>query len=180
LNVSDGPSESTAPNPHIWLDPHLAAHAVTNILNALQKADPTNAAGYERNARQYLARLEKLDGELRAGLAPFKGKPVITLHDAFPYFARRYDLRIVGVVENVPEVEPSLRYVGELGKVIRSEKVKAIFSERQSSPKLAEQLAQDYHLAVAQLDTLETGEFKPDAYERGMRNNLRALEEALK
>jgi zinc transport system substrate-binding protein len=83
-------------------------------------------------------------------------------------------------VENVPEVEPSLRYVGELGKVIRSEKVKAIFSERQSSPKLAEQLAQDYHVGVAQLDTLETGEFKPDAYEEGMRNNLRALEEALK
>ncbi|MDB6016402.1 MAG: Periplasmic solute binding protein [Pedosphaera sp.] len=180
LNLGAGASEATAPNPHIWLDPHLAAHAVTNILNALQKADPTNAAGYERNARQYLARLEKLDGELRAGLAPFKGKPVITLHDAFPYFARRYDLRIVGVVEKVPEVEPSLRYVGELGKVIRSEKVKAIFSERQSSPKLAEQMARDYHLAVAQLDTLETGEFKPDAYEEGMRNNLRALEEALK
>jgi hypothetical protein len=35
-------------------------------------------------------------------------------------------------------------------------------------------------VAVAQLDTLETGELTPDAYENGMRANLRTLEKALK
>ena len=38
------PSNPT-PNPHIWLDPQLAAHGVTNILQALVKADPANAPG---------------------------------------------------------------------------------------------------------------------------------------
>jgi zinc transport system substrate-binding protein len=172
--------ERAAPNPHIWLDPRLAEHAVTNILAALQKADPANAAGYEQNARRYVAQLEQLDTELRAGLAAAKGQPVITFHNAFPYFARRYDLKIVGVVEQVPDVQPSPRYLAALGQVIRREQVKVIFAERQSSPRLAEQIGRDYHVPVAQLDTLEAGEFKPDAYEAGMRSNLLVLEKTLK
>jgi zinc/manganese transport system substrate-binding protein len=171
-------TEST--NPHIWLDPQLAEHAVGNILLALQHADPANADGYARNAAAYIARLEKLDAELRAGLAPLKGQPLITFHDAFPYFARRYELKIVGVVEKVPEVQPSPKYLSALRRVIAAEHVKAIFTEKQSSPKLAEQIGVDYHVAVGELDTLETGELKVDAYEQGMRANLAALEKYLR
>src|SRR6202007_2714266 len=116
--------------------------------------------------KKYLERLNKLDAELRAGLAPSKGDAIITVHDAFPYFARRYGLRIVGVIEKVPEVEPSLKYLGLLGELAHREHVKAIFSERQSPAQLPEQLGKDYHVPVAQLDDLETGEIKPDAYEQ--------------
>lgn len=171
---------STAPNPHIWLDPRLVEHEVTNVVAALQKADPANAEGYARNGRDYVMRLEKLDAELQAGLAPLKGRPIITFHDAYPYFARRYGLRIAGVIEEAPDVQPSLRYLARLHEVILRDGVKVIFSDRQFSPKLAEQIGRDYHVAVAQLDTLETGELTPDAYENGMRANLRALEKALK
>src|SRR6266513_2002472 len=50
---------ATVPNPHIWLDPRLARHAVRNILKALQQADPAHASGYATNATRYLARLEQ-------------------------------------------------------------------------------------------------------------------------
>lgn len=171
---------SNAPNPHIWLDPRLAEHEVTNILAAFSKADPANAAGYNRNAGKYIARLEKLDAAFSSALAPFKGRPIITFHDAFPYFARRYGLRVAGVVEQVPDVQPSPKYLSVLNQVIRRDGIRTIFGEQQSSMKLPEQIGRDYKLAVAELDTLETGEFEPDAYEKGMRNNLRVLEENLK
>ncbi|MDB6066401.1 MAG: Periplasmic solute binding protein [Pedosphaera sp.] len=177
---AENKADSTIPNPHIWLDPQFAAHAVTNILEALQKADPINAQGYARNAREFLSRLEKLDEEMRSGLAPLKDKPIVTFHDAFPYFARRYGLKVVGVIEKVPDVQPSPRYLTTLGNVIRREKVKAIFTDRQSSPKLPEQIGRDYDVPVGQLDTLETGEIKPDAYEQGMRSNLLVLKKFLK
>ena len=167
-------------NPHIWLDPQLAKHGVTNILLALQKADPAHAVGYARNAREYLARLEKLDADLRAGLVPFHGQSIITFHDAFPYFARRYGLKVAGVIEKVPDVQPSPKYLSALKRVIERDQVKVIFTERQSSPKLAGQIGRDYHVAVAELDTLETGELKPEAYEAGMRANLGTLEKYLK
>src|SRR5687768_3920512 len=83
-------------NPHFWLDPVLAAHAVTNILQALQKADSKNADTYARNAAAYVARLHKLDQEIATALAPYRGRPLVTYHDAFPYFARRYGLQVVG------------------------------------------------------------------------------------
>src|SRR5260370_28024137 len=63
-----------APNPHIWLDPRLAAQAVSNVLQALQKADPANAAGYAKNAESYLARLKKLDADFAAGPAQSQEK----------------------------------------------------------------------------------------------------------
>lgn len=175
-----GQPASGAPNPHVWLDPQLAEHEVTNVLNALVKADPAHAAGYTRNAVEYIARLEKLDAELGTGLAAYKGQPIITFHDAFPYFARRYGLKVAGVVEQVPDVQPSPKYLSKLDQLIRRDGIKVIFGERQSPMKLPAQIGRDYHVAVAELDTLETGEFKPDAYEQGMRSNLQVLEKYLK
>lgn len=177
---SAGHQETSAPNPHIWLDPLLAAHAVTNILEALQKADPAHASAYAVNAAHYISRLEELDAEFRAGLTPFKDEPVVMFHDAYPYFARRYGLKIAGVIEQLPDVQPSPKYLGALGGVIRREKVKVIFADRQFSPKLPDQIGRDYGVPVARLDTLETGKFEPAAYEEGMRYNLQTLEKCLK
>ncbi|HEX4644483.1 MAG TPA: zinc ABC transporter substrate-binding protein, partial [Verrucomicrobiae bacterium] len=179
-----GKETSGAFNPHIWLDPRLAGHSVSNILQALQKADPVHASGYEANAQRYLGRLKKLDADFAAALANAKDKPFVTLHDAFPYLARRYGLKIAGVIEQTPDVEPSLKYLSELGRLIREEHVRVIFTERSaaggSENKVAEQLGRDYHVPVAALDTLETGKFKPEAYEDGMRRNLQELAKYLK
>ena len=168
------------PNPHIWLDPQLAAHAVTNILKALQKADPSNAAGYAKNAEAYLERLTRLDVELKEGLASVQSASFVTFHNAFPYFVKRYNLKLVGVIEAVPDVSPSPRYLSSLGKIVRERKAKVIFTEPQFSPKLARQLAQDLSITVAELDTLETGTMTPTSYEDGMRRNLRTLQQNLR
>jgi zinc transport system substrate-binding protein len=167
-------------NPHIWLDPQLVAHGVTNILDALKKADPANAAGYTTNAASYLARLKKLDEELQATLSPLKSQPVLTFHNAFPYFTKRYGLNLVGVVEEVPDVEPSPRALGKLLETIRSKHVKTIFTEPQFSSKLARQIAADTGVAIAELDTLEIGPLTSSAYEDGMRRNADTLKRNLK
>lgn len=162
-------------NPHFWQDPTLAARAVTNLLTALQAADPAHAAAFARNAARYGAELSALDVELQTGLAPLKNQPILTFHDAFPYFARRYGLRVAGVVEPVPDLPPSPRQVAALGALIRREHLRVVFAERQSPARVVEMLGRDYHVAVAYLDPLETGAFAPEAYTRGMRENLHAL-----
>jgi ABC-type Zn uptake system ZnuABC Zn-binding protein ZnuA len=168
------------PNPHVWLDPVLACRAVTNILKALQAADPANAAGYARQAQAFCRRLANLDEQLRAGLAPLKDQPLVTFHDAFPYFIRRYNLNLVGVIESIPDVEPSAKHLEWLLKVIRESKVKVIFTEPQFSARLPRQIARDAGLPLAELDTLETGPLTAAAYEDGLRRNLRALQQYLK
>jgi zinc/manganese transport system substrate-binding protein len=176
---SGGAEDRRRPNPHVWLDPRLACQAVTNILRALQKADPARAAGYASNAARYAIRLQQLDEEIGRTLEAVQGRSIITQHDAFAYFARRYALPIAGVIELVPEVQPSPKYLAALCRVARERKVKAIFTEPQFSPNLARQLGRDLGVAVASLDTLESGPLNPTAYETGMRQNVRVLQKYL-
>ena len=169
-----------AANPHLWLDPLLACHAVSNLVVALGELDPTNAAYFEERGRAYVTRLKALDEELRRGIGALKSRDIVTFHDAFPYFCRRYDLHLVGVIEEVPGTSPSPRYLAELSAAIRRDKVTALFVEPQFDVKLARQLAKDLSIGVATLDTLETGRLTPEAYEEGLRANLRALQSALR
>jgi zinc transport system substrate-binding protein len=171
---------SGAPNPHLWLDPLLACHAVSNLVAALGELDPPNATYFAERGQAYVTRLRALDEELRRAIGTLKSRDIVTFHDAFPYFCRRYDLHLVGVIEEVPGTSPSPRYLSELSAAIRRDKVTALFVEPQFEVKLARQLAKDLSIGVATLDTLETGRLTPEAYEEGMRANLRALRGALR
>ena len=167
-------------DPHVWLDPMLIAHGVTNAMRALQRADPVNAEGYARNAAAYVAKLHALDAELKEKLAAVKGVPFITYHQAFGYFVRRYGLNLAGVVERVPEIPPSTRERAELQKTIREKKVRALFAEPGGSSALAKSIAEDTGIRLGEMDPLETGILNKESYVEGMRKNAEALVKGLK
>jgi ABC-type Zn uptake system ZnuABC Zn-binding protein ZnuA len=104
----------------------------------------------------------------------------VTYHDAFPYFARRYGLKIAGVIEETPGVGPTSKELAALGQVIQRENVRVIFAEQRHSQKLANRLANDFKLPVARLDTLESGPREARAFEDGLRRNAAVLAEILK
>lgn len=166
-------------NPHVWLDPIFAMHGVSNILSAVIELDPHRAAAYRRNADEYLRRLEALSRDLAKAIEPIPNKAIVTYHDAFPYFVRRYGLELVGVVEEVPSVDPSPKYLATLMKVIREKNVQVIFTEPQFNPRLARRLTEDLSIQIAELDVLETGPLTPDFYEEAMRRNLKTLIQVL-
>ncbi len=168
----------TKPNPHFWLDPLLLARSVTNVMHALIAIDPGGGPEYTRNAAACVDRLNRLDRELASGLAPFRAYPFITYHDAFPYFARRYGLRLVGVVEAAAEEQPSARRLIDLTRVVHRDQVRVLFTGV-NPPRMARQLAADLHLRVAILETLEVGPLEAGAYEAGMRRNLKTFQSTL-
>jgi zinc transport system substrate-binding protein len=180
LGGKDDHDHSHGPNPHIWLDPQLAILCVKNAEVALSKADPKNATHYAANAKAYIEKLQSLDESLAATLKPVQKNAFVTFHNAFPYFVRRYELKLAGVVEEVPDVQPSPRYLKKLLDVIRDNKAKAIFAEPQFSKKIVERIATDAGVSLGTLDTLETGDLKPSAYEEGMRRNAESLLKHLK
>ncbi len=170
-------SHTDAPNPHFWLDPLLMAHAATNILRALQEAVPNDEATLAANAARVATMLHALHQDYARDLAA-ASTPFITYHNAFPYLARRYALRLAGVVESGPTDQPSARQLSDLGRLVRAENARVLFMDGEP-PRLARQLAKDFRLKLASLETLETGEFGPNAYEDGMRRNLAVLKAAL-
>lgn len=176
----DHEAEGEAPNPHVWLDPVLASHSVSNIAQALIRADPDHAAGYRDRLREYQARLAALDAEFRQGLGSLTNRTIVTYHDAFPYFCRRYGLELAGVIEEVPSVNPSPKYLANLSAVIRARQVRVIFTEPQFNPRLVKQLTRDLGIQFTDLDVLETGKPTASFYEDGMRRNLRSLQATLR
>ncbi len=172
--------EHEAANEHTWLDPLLAAHGVSNILVALQRADPANAAAYASNAAAYVVRLKELDGLIRQSLVGVTNRAIVTYHDAFAYFARRYALEVVGVVEQVPQVNPTPRALAQLHRTTRERKVRALFIPPGGENRMARRLSKDLGLELAELDTLETGPLSPAAYEEQMKFNARSLAKHLR
>ena len=124
---------------------------MSNILVALQRHDPAHAAAYASNAQAYVARLHRLDADIRAKLAGVTNRAIVTYHDAFPYFTRRYGLEIAGVVEQQPGVPPGPKYLSELGKKIRAQKIPAIFVPPGVRNPLAQRLARAQKIRVHDL-----------------------------
>jgi ABC-type Zn uptake system ZnuABC Zn-binding protein ZnuA len=166
-------------NPHVWLDPLIAAHGVSNILAALQRTDPVHSTNYARQAQAYVARLQQLDTDIRQSLAGATHRAIVTYHDAFPYFARRYGLEIAGVVEQVPDVNPTPKYLSQLGRTMRERNIDVIFIGQNSASRLAHRIAADLRVELVELDTLESGPPDPSAYEERMRHNAVVLQKHL-
>lgn len=143
---SSGP-EASRYDPHWWHDPRNAQTAVEDIRDLLAAADPSDRARFEANARGYLAHLEQLDAGLRACFAavPTARRKLVTDHDAFNYFARRYGVSVVGAVipSQSTQAQPSAGDVAKLTKLIRREQVSAVFPESSISPRLAKAIARD-------------------------------------
>jgi zinc transport system substrate-binding protein len=180
--VSNGTDAADGTNGayHGWLDPVSARKMVENIRDGLKKRDPANAPAYERNAAEAVARLQKLDADIREATAAFQNKRLLTFHGAFENFARRYGFEIVAVVEEFPGKEPTPRHLSELRDIVKAKQVNVIFSEPLANARTVESLARELGVQVAFLDPLETGEPSAGLYEKVMRQNLETLRSTLK
>ncbi|MBW4632053.1 MAG: zinc ABC transporter substrate-binding protein [Iphinoe sp. HA4291-MV1] len=171
--------EDAEGNPHVWLDPVLAKQQVANIRDGLIAADSANKATYEANAAAYIKQLDSLNSEFQQTLQKNPSCTFITFHDAFPYLAKRYNLKQVAVVE-IPEDQLAPADIQNAVKAVKKYKVKALFSEPGVDNKLLTSLSKDLNLTLRPLDSLETGNTEPQHYFKAMRDNLQTLETACK
>ncbi|WP_071189684.1 metal ABC transporter substrate-binding protein [Trichormus sp. NMC-1] len=166
-------------NPHVWLDPVLAKQQVVNIRDGLIAADAGNKATYEANAAAYIQELENLNNEFQQTLQQTPNCTFVTFHDAFPYVAKRYNLKQLAVVE-IPEDQLSPTDIQKVVNAVKKYKVKALFSEPGVDNKLFTSLSKDLNLTLRTLDSLETGETNPQYYFKVMKSNLETLATACK
>ncbi len=171
-------------DPHAW---HNAANAklyVTNICDRLIATNPAGREAFEANAKSYLAQLDRLESEVKATLAriPADRRKVVTTHAAFGYFATAYGVVFIAPQGISTEAEPSAKDVAKIVRQIRREKVRAVFLENVSDPRLAEQIARDSGAKVGDRlfsDALSEPGGPAGTYIDMIRHNLRALSDAL-
>jgi zinc/manganese transport system substrate-binding protein len=167
-------------DPHAWQNPSNVELYVRNIAAGLSKVDASSAATYQANADAYVKELQTLDAWAKAQFADILvvKRKVITSHDAFGYFGAHYQIKFIAPQGMSTEAEPSAKQVAVLIKQIQREKIKAIFVENMSNPKLLAQLSKDAGATVgASLysDAL-SGPDQPGAtYLQMMRHNVTQL-----
>ena len=152
---SHGHSEAEgAVDPHIWLDPQLAAQQVKTIRDGLIQADPGCADGYRERAQSYLSQLKQLDDGLANQLAPFRGRTVVSYHEALGYFVRRYDLKAEAVV-TLPSDQPTPADVQRVSAALKQANVNGVLTEPGGGSSALQALANDLDLSLSVFDPME-------------------------
>jgi ABC-type Zn uptake system ZnuABC Zn-binding protein ZnuA len=116
-------------NPHYWLDPANAVRMAILIQKKLAELRPADAAYFAARLNDFKVRMNAADRRWRAQLAPYRGAKIVTYHNSWPNFMRRYGLNVVGYVEPKPGVPPSPSHTFDLIQKMKQQNVKAIVME---------------------------------------------------
>jgi ABC-type Zn uptake system ZnuABC Zn-binding protein ZnuA len=139
------PKAQGHPNPHLWLNPEYAMRYATLVRDELARLDSKNKETYEQNAAQFVEKVEALDQAIKAAIQtiPANNRRLLTYHDSWPYFARRYGFQVIGAVQPSDFADPSPKEVMRLIDQIRQEKVPAVFGSEVFPSPVLEQIAKE-------------------------------------
>ncbi|PSQ54921.1 ABC transporter substrate-binding protein [Halobacteriales archaeon SW_8_68_21] len=112
-------------DPHVWVDPVLAADMVETIATGLGEADPNNADAYADNAAAYADEL---------GAAG---------HNSFQYLEERYGFRLHSPVGVSPQNEPTQTEIADTIDLVDAEGMDVVLYDRFQSPRLAESIVEN-------------------------------------
>jgi ABC-type Zn uptake system ZnuABC Zn-binding protein ZnuA len=135
------PKSAGDPNPHLWTDPELGIRYAEIVREELVRLDGDNAAAYRANADRLIAQAKALAAALRTASATVPQRKLVTYHDSFAYFARRYGWTVVGAIQPSDFSEPSPRDVARIIEQVKREKVRAIFGSEVFPSPVLEQIA---------------------------------------
>lgn len=116
-------------NPHYWLDPANAVRMAIRIEKKLSELRPGDTQYFRERLNSFKLRMNEADKRWRAALAPYRGAKIVTYHNSWPHFVRRYGLDVIGYVEPKPGVPPSPSHVFNLISRMKAEKVRVIVME---------------------------------------------------
>ncbi len=118
-------------DPHVWNDPLLWIQTVKVVEDSLSELDPKNEEYYRNNAEEYRQKIQEAYnyGVGRINEIPEDRRILVTAHDAFGYFAIRYDFEVESVQGTSTETEASAKDVRYLSDMIVQKQIRSIFIE---------------------------------------------------
>lgn len=173
--------ENEGYDPHFWLDPVRVRDVVIPLIaRRLIDADSENRAYYEASAKDFQQRLTVLDGRIRNELDRVKTRKYVAFHNAWRYFADRYHLEEVAVVQEFAGEEPTPKDVANLVRGARAAGISKILVEPQLNPRVAQNIASEFGADTVVVDPLgDPDDPARSTYEQLMLFNARAFARAL-
>jgi zinc/manganese transport system substrate-binding protein len=166
-------------NPHYNVDPVNGRIIARNVAEGLARNYPQHRAAFEKNLAAYLAELDKAIARWQSMAAPLKGVKIVTYHQDWSYFANRFGLQSVGMIELKPGIEPTPNHLVALAQKMQQEKAQVIIYGPQSD-RYPRQLASQTGAAVVRLQSTAGALPETDTYIKFVDYNLRSLLAAVK
>lgn len=129
-------------NPHYWLDPRNGRTIARAIARKLSALDPSGAAEYRANLAAFEAKLTEGEKRWDAMLGPFAGREVVTYHNSWPNFLKRFKLKAAGYIEPKPGIPPSPAHVIQLVNLMRARRIPVILMEPYFDERTPKSIAQ--------------------------------------
>ncbi|MBA3944529.1 MAG: zinc ABC transporter substrate-binding protein [Herpetosiphonaceae bacterium] len=148
------PKDKGDPNPHLWMNVQYAMHYAEVARDALIKTDPANKDYYTQNATTFLAKLKQLDDGIATSVQtiPAGQRKLVTYHDSWAYFARRYGMTVIGAIQPSDFAEPSPKDVASMVDQLKAEHVPALFGSEVFPSKVLDEIGKE--AGVKYIDTL--------------------------
>lgn len=111
-------------NPHYWLNPDNGLLMARGISARLSELDPGGKELYAQNLAQFEKTLAEKQQEWDKAMAKLSGRPVITFHKSWSYFAAHYHLEVVGYIEPKPGIPPTPQHTLSIIRLANEKKVR--------------------------------------------------------
>jgi manganese/zinc/iron transport system substrate-binding protein len=118
-------------DPHVWMDPSAWSRTVGVVRDKLIDFDPDGEDTYRANAAVYAGQIAELDAYAARvlGSVPEPQRVLVTAHDAFNYFGRRFGYEVVGIQGISTESEAGVQDIERLVDLLAERKIGAVFVE---------------------------------------------------
>jgi zinc/manganese transport system substrate-binding protein len=166
-------------DPHWWHSIDHFRRATESVTQTLSQTYPQQSTLWQKNAADYLLQLQELERWARREIAriPKNQRLLATAHDAFGYFCKDYQFTAYPIQGLNREQIPSSTDLAQLLTTLRKQKVRAIFPEKESNPKILANLTQDTGITLA--EALIADGTNVDHYTDMIRHNVSAIVKAL-
>ena len=174
-------------DPHAWFDPRNAWTYTKNIRDAVIKLDPKNEAEYRARADLYQGQLRLLDSWIKnqVNAIPESRRVLVTHHDAFGYFCKRYNFKSMSPVGwttgDLVGLTPTRRQ--EIVNDIKQLGVKSLFVETSLSSETLSEIARDAGVQIGGTlysDAMGAKGTAGETYLGMMRENVLTIVRAMK
>lgn len=184
INALESDKYKNSADPHAWMDASNGLVYIKNIYDAVVQMDPKNKAIYSANYENYKNEVSSLDDYITNAIRkiPLDKRVLITSHDAFAYYGQRYGIRVEALMGISTEAAAQTSDMVRVNKVIRENKVPAIFVESTINPKLINQIAKDNNVKIGGelfADSIGDEESEGNGYLEMLRHNTDTIVNAL-
>ena len=166
-------------DPHFWTDPVRTQHAVDVIVEALTALDPAGGPFYRDRGEEVKRSIQRVHADVARRAATWTRRRLVTFHGSLFYFAQRYGLQVVGVVEPVPGQEPTAQHLASLISLLKGPEPATLFAEPQMDAQVAKALAREASVVLHQIDPMGGGP-QTASYEDLIRQLAVVMDEALR